>query len=255
MFFFCGLFAITTIYFTLFCTVNNVKLGLFNTAAYIKHKIDEPKRLAKLKEIEFERTKNLVDTVTKVNVIFANKEIEITDIFKNEFSETEQNEYANRMSMSMSDFVDIVDDRLDNDIPQEDNVMLYVEYTYLGTTYKAMVKDWVTFPFYIPPKNNEKLFPKRKVLSVLLGNNSDPGENKDITKSMKEYAGPMHTFHSEFGGNFKPRHLVEDESTGIKEIFEDCESNDPEPVDQMIKMVDSKANTYTTSLYDSDFEW
>tara|TARA_Y100000389_G_C17387248_1_gene477771 strand:- start:51 stop:797 length:747 start_codon:yes stop_codon:yes gene_type:complete len=248
MFFFYGVFLITIAYFLLLFTNNNIKIMLFNAVSYIKHKIDEPKRIAKARKMEEEMNKSIIETIVKVILIFSEKEIEITDIFKNEFLESKESN--DKFVTTMEDFVDVVDNVVENDIPDEDS-LLYVEYTYLGNTYKAILKESIVFPFYDKPKPKEKLFPKRKVLSSLIGNNTDISKNSDITKIMREYAGPMHSFHSEFGGIFKPSYLLDDESFCINEIFDE----DDNCVDQVITMIDSRAKTYVTSLYDSDFEW
>lgn len=259
MFFFYGIFFLSTCYFILGCTTNRTKLFMFNSYALIKHRIDEPKRLAKLKQQEFEKSKELVDTITLVKLISENETFFITNEFKKLFLETNKNEYGNRLNMSMEDFLDtdIIHDIIHNVTDDDQEYKLSIEYTFIGTPYKTLLNKWITFPFYIPPPPGDKLRPKRKILSATIGNKNSPTENKDITSIMRTYAGPMHTFHSEFDGLFKPAMLLSDPLFDYTEEYDQVEDENKWviPKDQTIKIIDSNAYTHVSSLYDDEFSW
>lgn len=252
MFFFCGLFICTVTYFVTRCTVNKSKMILFNTAAYIKHKIDEPVRLRMLEEQEDERSKDIIDTITCVDLMKGSEIIDITSEFKNIF------EQDGKVDMSIHDLMsnELMSELLcfNND---DENFLckLFIEYTLLGKEYVACFDNYVTFPMYHPPEKGDRLRPKRKVLSAFIGNNDEMSLNIDITDLMRKYAGPMHTFHSEFDTSFVPSMFISDTDFDHKLEYEESDNGWTLPVDQTIKIIDSRAVTYTTSLYDDNFEW
>ena len=255
MFIFYSLFAIMLSHTIFKYTVKNPAIFLFNLYATLKANINEKKRIENLKNIELERCKNIIDTIKEVYFILPDKDIEITQIFKEEFKKVTKGDPLGKLNINMIDFVNnILDEKLDKE--NINDIKLFIEYTFLGKSYKAILEDWVIFPFYVPPEKGTKLIPKRKVLSVLIGNNSDPSKNTDITDIIKQYAGPMHTFHEEFCGIFTPKNLLYDDDFNVEEEYEYIEEDDEElEIDQKINIIDSKAKTYTTSLYSDSFEW
>tara|TARA_Y100000389_G_scaffold198012_1_gene233708 strand:+ start:10328 stop:11173 length:846 start_codon:yes stop_codon:yes gene_type:complete len=281
MFIYSAFFIFTILFFILDCSVKKISVITFNSVSLIKNKLDEPRKKAEKKQKEQELSKDLIDTINSVVLINTNdsitplQQIDVTNTFKEIFMDIRDPSYNYRLSTSISDFINderiksILHDDIDNDVNDErtelnkDNYNIAIEYTYIGDKHKVLFDNWITFPMYIPEiaENGkaERLRPKRKLLSASLGNKTEFSENIDITKILKKYAGPMHTFHSEFGGIFTPKILVDDTELDINHKFttsnEDTSCDWILPNDQTIKIIDSKAQTYITSLYSEKFEW